>query len=107
MAPLGGPGVPEVCVGHRHAGRRLPGDQEDVLRQVLQGRRQLQRRGLDHAEGGLQAEGKSSEGFALLLCLSISLSLARSTSADVVDVRSVIATNLGRQSVNVHFQALI
>ena len=75
---LGGPGLPEVRVGHRHPGRHLPGDQEDVFRQVLQGGRQLQWRGLDHAEGGLQAEGKSSGGFCSPLVLSFYLTLSRS-----------------------------
>ena len=73
---LGGPGLPEVCVGHRHPGSHLPGDQEDVLRQVLQGGRQLQWRGLDHAEGGLQAEGKSSGGF----CSPLGVFLSHSVS---------------------------
>lgn len=54
----GGSWVLAVCLGHRYPGRRFPGDPEDLLRQVLQGGRQLEWRGLDHSEGRLQTKGR-------------------------------------------------
>lgn len=57
----GGPGLSALRLGHWDAGRHFPGDPQDLLRQVVQGGRQFQWRGLDHAEGGLQAKGDNRQ----------------------------------------------
>lgn len=53
----GGLGIPPIRHSHRDAGGDLEGDQEALLRSLVQSGPELHRRGLGHCEGGLKAEG--------------------------------------------------
>lgn len=53
----GGLGISPIRHGHRDAGSDLQGDQEALLRPLVQSGPELHRRGLGHREGGLKAEG--------------------------------------------------
>lgn len=53
----GGFGFSPVHLSRRDAGSDLQRDQEALLRPLVQGGRELHRRGLGGREGGLEAEG--------------------------------------------------
>ena len=57
----GGFGISKIRHSHRHTGSDLQRDKEALLRPIVQSGPELQRRGLGHREGGLQAEGNNDE----------------------------------------------